>query len=117
MLSDHQRNRVALSRFTGASPAANHRIAIELQDYANRIHEHWRAASDARSSGTPGRHFDLGAAGVANKSGIRIAGSTQPTGRRVLPLLPLPRRHLGDQSCDALEGDVVPQPGECDDAT
>ena len=46
MLSDHQRNRVALSRFTGASPAANHRIAIELQDYANRIQEHWRAAHD-----------------------------------------------------------------------
>ena len=32
---------------------------------------------------------------------------TQPTGGRVLPLLPLRRRHLGDQSCTALEGDVV----------
>ena len=29
-------------------------------------------------------------------------------------LLPLRRRHLGDQSCAALEGDVVPQPDECD---
>src|ERR1700730_3999250 len=25
------------------------------------------------------------------------------------------RRHLGDKSCAALESDVVPQPGECDD--
>jgi ABC transporter substrate binding protein len=38
-----------------------------------------------------------------------------PTGRRLLPSLPLRRRHLGDQSCAALESDVVPKPGECDD--
>jgi hypothetical protein len=37
MVSHDQRNRAALYRFTGASPAANYRMAIELQDYANRI--------------------------------------------------------------------------------
>ena len=46
MVSHDQRNRAALYRFTGASPAANYRMAIELQDYANRIQEHWRAAHD-----------------------------------------------------------------------
>src|ERR1700751_4321363 len=28
--------------------------------------------------------------------------------------VPLGRWHLRDESCAALEGDVVPQPGECD---
>jgi hypothetical protein len=39
-------DRVALYRSTGASPAASYRMAVELQDYANRIQEHWRAARD-----------------------------------------------------------------------
>jgi hypothetical protein len=47
MVSHDQRNRAALYRFTGASPATNYRMAIELQDYANRIQEHWRAATMA----------------------------------------------------------------------
>ena len=47
MVSYDQRNRAAFYRFTGASPAANYRMAIELQDYANRIQEHWRAATMA----------------------------------------------------------------------
>jgi hypothetical protein len=48
MLSYEQRNRVAREyRIAGATPAANYCIAIELQDYANRFQEHWRAAQDA----------------------------------------------------------------------
>ena len=55
MVSHGQRNRAAFYRFTGASPAANYRMAIELQDYANRIQEHWRAAHNAQHAPTTAR--------------------------------------------------------------
>jgi hypothetical protein len=57
MVSHDQRNRAALYGFTGASPAANYRMAIELQDYANRIQEHWRAAHDGLPPTDKGRKF------------------------------------------------------------
>jgi hypothetical protein len=44
MVSQDARMGLSLHRFSGASPIANYCIAIELQDYVNRLQEHWRAA-------------------------------------------------------------------------
>ena len=56
MVSHDQRNRVAREyRFRGTAPATNYCSAIELQDFANRIQEHWRAAHNAQHAPTTAR--------------------------------------------------------------
>jgi hypothetical protein len=45
MVSQDQYNRAARKHdSTRTTPSVTYRSAIELQDYANRIQEHWRAA-------------------------------------------------------------------------
>jgi hypothetical protein len=44
MVSEDPRIGLSLYRLSGASPIDNYCIAIELQDYVNRLQEHWRAA-------------------------------------------------------------------------
>jgi hypothetical protein len=56
MVSHDQPNRVAREyRFRGTAPATNYCSAIELQDFANRIQEHWRAAHNAQHAPTTAR--------------------------------------------------------------
>jgi hypothetical protein len=56
MVSHDQRNRIAREyRFRGTAPATNYCSAIELQDFANRIQEHWRAAHNAQHAPTTAR--------------------------------------------------------------
>jgi hypothetical protein len=49
MVSHDQHSRVAREyRFRGTAAATDFCNSIELQDFANRIQEHWRAAHNAR---------------------------------------------------------------------